>query len=234
MISLVGWIALALGFAVLVVVIRATCLLRKDKAHAPAALSQQHKQPDHSSTSPCQPLHENGLNEVEQACLRTLQSVVGETLQVRCKQPVAALISKQLQPRLQSLADKQLQHIDFVLVQPQRETAMCAIQLRQPGPEQHQQLFELLNKSGVRVFELRRKSRYSVSALRQLLQPVLQHTPPSPDELAATISMQAFRLCRQCESRMLLKRARSGKHHGTLFWVCSKYPDCRFVELYKE
>ena len=220
------WIALGLGLLVLIVLAQTILLLRKDKqrlAAAPAPAQQK------TSTPKPKP---SPLNEVELACLRTLTTVAAHEFNIKPRIPLASIISPTLMPQL---ADTDVDNnVDFVLFHPRKGTAIAAIQLRNPSAGHHDKQYDVLKKSGIRVIELRRKSNYSIIKMRDILKPLLQQSPPTPDEMVATISMQAYKLCCRCESPMSIKRARSGKHQGTLFWVCNKYPDCRFVELYTE
>lgn len=40
--------------------------------------------------------------------------------------------------------------------------------------------------------------------------------------------------CPRCRSRMVLRVAKKGRHPGTKFWGCSRYPKCRGTRDFKE
>jgi len=228
MISQSEGIALGLGLVVLIVLVQTILLLRKDKQRLAVAPAPEPA----PKTTPAPKPKPAPLNEVEIACLKTLTQVAGHEFNIKTHIPLSTIISPTM---MSHLADTDVDsHVDFVLFHPQQGTAIAAIQLRNPSAEHHDKQYDLLKQSGIRVFELRRKTSYSIINMRNTLNPLLQKELPTPDEMIATISMQAFKTCSRCESPMTIKRARSGKHKGTLFWVCNRYPDCRFVALYTE
>ncbi|WP_018295234.1 DUF2726 domain-containing protein [Mariprofundus ferrooxydans] len=207
-------IAVVLTVLVLLVVIYTVRTLRHDR------LSSQGSR--HEAAG------EGGLNEMEQACLKSLTAVVGDDYRVICKVPVADLVAGNIpQQHKGAIAD-------FVLYNDSGEHAVAAIWLQQPDNKQQAEQRRLVENSGIRVFQLQRKTSYSIMEIRNLLESLLKKNLPSPDELVATISMEALHLCRRCQSRMHIRRAASGPQKGTLFWVCEKYPACRQLELYIE
>jgi hypothetical protein len=208
-------IVVVLTVLVLLVVIYAVRTLRHDR------LSSQ-QSPRHEAAG------EAGLNEMEQACLKSLTAVVGNDYRIICKVSVADLVAANIpQQHKGAIAD-------FVLYDDSGEHAVAAIWLQQPGNKQQAEQRRLVENSGIRVFQLQRKTSYSIMEIRNLLEPLLKKPPPSPDELVATISMEALHLCQRCQSRMHIRRAASGPQKGTLFWGCEKYPACRQLELYIE
>jgi len=207
-------IAVVLTVLVLLVVLYAVRTLRHDR------LSSQGLR--HEAAG------EAGLNEMEQACLKSLTAVVGDDYRVICKVPVAGLVAGNIpQQHRGAIAD-------FILYDDSGEHAVATIWLHQPDNKRQTEQRRLVENSGIRVFQLQRKTSYSIMEIRSLLEPLLKKPLPSPDELVATISMEALRLCRRCQSRMHIRRAASGPQKGTLFWVCEKHPACRQIELYIE
>lgn len=208
-------IAVVLTVLVLLVVLYAVRTLRHDK------ISSQG--PRHEAAGGV------GLNEIEQACLESLTTVVGGDYRIISKAPIADLVEgKANTPQHRGAV------ADFILYDDSGEHAVAAIWLHQPDNKQQAEQRRLVENTGIRVFQLQRKTSYSIMEIRRLLEPLLKKPLPSPDELVATISMEALRLCPRCQSRMHIRRAASGPQKGTLFWVCEKYPACRQLELYIE
>ncbi len=48
-------------------------------------------------------------------------------------------------------------------------------------------------------------------------------TSPIPPPIEGSTA----KLCPKCGAEMVLKTARQGKHAGSKFWSCSKFPDCK-------
>jgi len=202
-----AWIAIVLSAAVLLLVLYAIRVLRHDRLT-----------PTPPATSP--------LNEMEQACLETLQTVVAGDYRIISKAPIAELTGRQGKARQVGAT------VDFILYDDALQQTAAAIWLHQPGSKQQDQQRQLAEQAGIPVFRLQRKTSYSILEIRRLFGHLLKKPPPSPDDMVATISMEALHLCRRCQSRMHIKRASNGAQKGSLFWVCEKFPDCRQIELY--
>jgi len=201
-----AWIAIVLTTAVLLLVLYTIRILQRDRSTAEPAVAP--------------------LNEMEQACLDTLQTVVAGDYRIISKAPIAELAAGN---------GKQANlTVDFALFDDVRQQTTAALWLQQPGSKLQEQQQISVEQAGIPVFRLQRKTSYSILEMRQLLAPLLKKPLPTPDEMVATISMEALYLCQRCQSRMHIKRASSGTQKGTLFWVCEKYPDCRHIEPYAD
>ena len=126
------------------------------------------------------------------------------------------------------------QRLDFVLFNNKNDQPTCVVQLRSPSGNDESLMEQLLAKAAIPLYRLPRKSSYSIADMRERLKAHLDTPAPSPEEMIATISMKAFRVCKKCDSQMALKRASGGPHKGMLFWVCKEHPACASVELYTE
>lgn len=166
------------------------------------------------------------LSVVEQCCLQTLQQVAGEEYHIRSKVALCVVASSHKKDSQQLL--------DFVLFSKKSSKAACVIQLQSVAQRDESGVEQALLKAGIRLYQLPRKSSYSISSIRLLLDSYLEKPAATPDEMIATISTKAFRQCKKCKSPMALKRASAGPHTGMLFWVCPGYPECASVELYTE
>jgi hypothetical protein len=174
------------------------------------------------------------LTEPEFACFNMLHEVACKEYYVMAKVSLRdlAVVRRGVDKQLFKKVSGKHHHVDFVLCARKNMSVICAIELHDLSYDDDVGPSDLLEQVGIPVFSLPRKTNYSTLEIRKILQPFLKAPPPSPDEMVATISMEAFRSCKKCETRMMLKRARSGKHKGTLFWVCGKYPECRTIELF--
>ncbi|HXH71719.1 MAG TPA: DUF2726 domain-containing protein [Mariprofundaceae bacterium] len=223
-VSQTQWIYGGIGLIVLIAVILATVLLRRKK-------ETEMPEPVPVSSADIPPL----LTPPELACFNALYEVAGKEYHVMAKVSLSdiAIVKRGVDKQLLDKVSKDHHHIDFVLCTRDSIAVTCAIELqdastigKEVGPAQ------VLRQVGLPVFTLPRKTSYSATEIRKLLEPFLKERAPTPDEMVATISMEAFRVCNTCKTRMVLKRAKSGKYKGTLFWVCGKYPECRTIELF--
>lgn len=216
-----GWAIMALGLAGVIILVLVILLVRRKK---PALPIQEVSQNDIPSL----------LTEPELACFNTLDSVAGKDYYIMAKVSLSdiAVVKKGVdQNRLKKAAKS---HIDFILCDRVTLAVVCAVELEDVGAAAHKDTrsADLLQEVGVKVFHLPVKTSYSMPDIQKMLTPFLKGQSPSPDEMVATVSMEAFRSCKNCQSRMVLKRAKSGKYKGVLFWVCSRYPKCKTFELF--
>jgi len=217
-----GWEMIALALAALIIVILVVLLLRRKK---PALPIQEVSQNDIPSL----------LTEPELACFNTLDTVAGKDYYIMAKVSLSdiAVVKKGVDQSRLKRASKS--HIDFILCDRTTLAVVCAVELEDIGAaagSKDTRSADLLQEVGVKVFHLPVKTTYSMPEIQKILTPFLKGQSPSPDEMVATVSMEAFRSCKNCQSRMVLKRAKSGKYKGVLFWVCSRYPQCKTFELF--
>lgn len=218
------WSLVGLGFAILIILALTIKLIRRKKNALPI---QEVSKNDIPSL----------LTEPELACFNTLDSVAGKDYYIMAKVSLSdiAIVKKGVdQARLKKMAKQGKSHIDFILCDRVTLAVVCAIELEDASASSHKDTrsADLLQDVGVMVFHLPVKTSYSMPEIQQMLTPYLKGQSPSPDEMVATVSMEAFRSCKSCQSRMVLKRAKSGKYKGVLFWVCSRYPKCKTFELF--
>jgi len=222
------WIIFSLGIALVVILILAIVLVRNRRG---------------SATIPVQSAEKNDipslLTQPELACFNTLKSVAGSQFYIMAKVSLSdiAVVKKGVdQARLKKAAKQGKRHIDFILCNKDSLAVVCAIELEDAATaasgKRESHSADLLEEVGVMVFHMPVKTSYSVPEMQQALTPYLKGHQPSPDEMVATVSMEAFRSCKTCKERMVLKRAKSGKYKGVLFWVCSSYPKCKTFELF--
>jgi hypothetical protein len=214
---------IALGFAALVILFLTIKLMRRKKDTLPI---QEVAAKDIPSL----------LTQPELACFNTLDSVAGKDYYIMAKVSLGdiAVIKKGVDQSRLKKASKS--HIDFILCDRTTLAVVCAIELEDIGSaassRKDTRSADLLQEVGVMVFRLPVRTTYSMPEIQQMLTPYLKGQSPSPDEMVATVSMEAFRSCKTCKERMVLKRAKSGKYKGVLFWVCSRYPACKTFELF--
>jgi len=209
---IIAAIAITLAVVVAVVLIK---VLRKNKGD--------------ESSQPIQPMMQTPsgqLSVVEQCCLQTLQQVAGEEYNIRSKVALCVIAESHKKDAQQLL--------DFVLFSKKTSKATCVIQLQSVLKHDESAVNAALSRAGISLYRLPRKSSYSISSIRELLESYMEKPVATPDEMIATISTKAFRQCKKCKSPMELKRASGGPHTGMLFWVCIDYPECASVELYTE
>jgi hypothetical protein len=133
---------------------------------------------------------------------------------------------------LDRVSKKGVRDVDFILCSKDNLAVVCAIELGDASGHRDFTLGDFLHELGILYFRLPVKTSYSMPEIRGMLEPILKERPPTPDEMVATVSMEAYRACKTCKSRMVLKRAKSGKYKGVLFWVCGRYPECKTIELF--
>jgi hypothetical protein len=175
------------------------------------------------------------LTPPELACFNTLHMVAGKEYHVMAKVSLSdiAVVKQGVDKTLmERVAKKGLRDVDFILCSKDNLAVVCAIELGEASGHRDFTLGDFLHELGILYFRLPVKTSYSMPEIRGMLEPILKERPPTPDEMVATVSMEAFRACKTCKSRMVLKRAKSGKYKGVLFWVCSRYPECKTIELF--
>jgi len=223
-----GWMMPSVGIALLVITVLGFLLFRR-RSNSTAATPQ-------SSGKNAIP---SLLTQSELACFNTLRTVAGNEFHIMAKVSLSdiAVVKKGVdQSRLKKATKLGKRHIDFILCNKETLAVICAIELEDAATaasgKQETHSADLLEEVGVMVFHLPVKTSYSVPEIQQALTPYLKGHQPSPDEMVATVSMEAFRSCKVCKSKMVLQRAKSGKYKGTLFWVCSNRPECKAYELF--
>jgi hypothetical protein len=175
------------------------------------------------------------LTPPELACFNTLHMVAGKEYHVMAKVSLSDIavvkqgVDKSL---LDRVSKKGLRDVDFILCSKDTLAVACAIELGETSGHRDLTLGDFLHELGIPYFRLPVKTTYSMPEIRGMLEPFMKERAPTPDEMVATVSMEAFRACKNCKSRMVLKRAKSGKYKGVLFWVCSRYPECKTIELF--
>ncbi len=222
-----GWIILGMILLLLVLVPVGLMISRRRKR--PSLPPGNGRIPEAVSGDDIPPL----LTEPELACFNRLYEVAGKEFHVMAKVALSdlAIVKRGVDRALLEKVAREHHHVDFVLCTRENMSVVCAIELQDLGSHELGPA-DLLQQVGIPVFKLPRKTSYSMPEIREMLTPFLKEPPPSPDQMVATISMEAFRSCKKCQTRMVLKRAKSGKYKGTLFWVCGKYPECRTIELF--
>jgi len=222
------WMMLSLGVALLVILILGILLFRRGRSSTPIPVQTAEKSDIPSL-----------LTQPELACFNTLKTVAGNEFYIMAKVSLSdiAVVKKGVdQARLKKAAKQGKRHIDFILCNKETLAVVCAIELEDAATaasaKKESHSADLLEEVGVMVFHMPVKTSYSIPEMQQALTPYLKGHQPSPDEMVATVSMEAFRSCKTCKARMVLKRAKSGKYKGVLFWVCSNYPKCKTFELF--
>lgn len=175
------------------------------------------------------------LTPPELACFNTLHEVAGKEFHVMAKVSLTdiAVVKQGVDKALlDRVAKRGLRDVDFVLCSKNTLAVACAIEIGDSSSKGNFTLGDFLQELGIPYFRLPVKTSYSLPEIRSILEPFLKEKPPTPDEMVATVSMEAYRACKTCKSRMVLKRAKSGKYKGVLFWVCGRYPECKTLELF--
>jgi len=175
------------------------------------------------------------LTPPELACFNTLHVVAGKEYHVMAKVSLSdiAVVKQGVDKALlDRVSKKGVRDVDFILCSKDNLAVVCAIELGDASGHRDFTLGDFLHELGILYFRLPVKTSYSMPEIRGMLEPILKERPPTPDEMVATVSMEAFRACKTCKSRMVLKRAKSGKYKGVLFWVCGRYPECKTIELF--
>jgi hypothetical protein len=175
------------------------------------------------------------LTPPELACFNTLHIVAGKEYHVMAKVSLSdiAVVKQGVDKALlDRVSKKGVRDVDFILCSKDNLAVVCAIELGDASGHRDFTLGDFLHELGILYFRLPVKTSYSMPEIRGMLEPILKERPPTPDEMVATVSMEAYRACKTCKSRMVLKRAKSGKYKGVLFWVCGRYPECKTIELF--
>ncbi len=220
-----NWMFAVLGLGALAFAVQAFFLIRRRPAEG-ASKPQEVSGREAASLL--------ALPELE--CFNALHLVAGREMHVMAKVALAdiAIVRKGVDRKLlEQVRRHGRDSVDFILCFKGSLNVACAVEFQDADAERRKvRASDILEQLGVPVFRLPRKTGYPVQELRPILEPFLREKNLSPDDMVATVSMEAFRTCRKCCARMVLKRAKSGKFKGMLFWVCGNYPECKSVELF--
>jgi len=188
---------------------------------------------------------EGGLfSHAERSFLSVLQQAVGKHAVVFGKvrvadvvQPKASLGRHARQTALNKIAGA---HFDFLLCDIEDLSVACVIELSdgsQPSKQRQQHdafLKEVCAAAGVPLIQVPAQSAYIISAVKRLLPRYLTIKDTPAPESSPDLSPQKpelnKKLCPNCSAVMVKRMARTGKHAGKPFWVCSAYPTCNTME----
>jgi len=118
---------------------------------------------------------------------------------------------------------------DFVICTSDNLMPLGVIMLENNGTEV-EPIFEHV---GTRFIRLPMKGAANVDYLRSVLDAFVAKSEANPKTLSDTQTVLPRKYCGKCRSEMIVKRARGGPWEGSLFWVCSRFPQCKSSELHK-
>ncbi|WP_232323381.1 DUF2726 domain-containing protein [Photobacterium sp. J15] len=172
----------------------------------------------------------NLLTPAERSFLGVLHNVVNDDVLVFSKVRVADVLSpvpsqnrSLWQKAFNSISSK---HFDFVLCKADDISIICAIELNDSSHnklERHKRdqfLRSACDTAGVKLLEIPAKNGYVLSEISELLKPIIFNS----------LVNETPTLCQECGSHMVLRTAKRGKNIGNVFWACSAYPKCRYIE----
>lgn len=131
-------------------------------------------------------------------------------------------------------------HFDFVLCDKNSLTVLCVIELNDSSHEtsvrkkRDKFLRGVCSAANLPLIQVDAKRAYSIKSIRSIFAEFL---PENTQANKATEVRNVFyageeqiKVCPECLSGMVIKKARNGKKKGEEFWGCNGFPKCRHVE----
>lgn len=184
------------------------------------------------------------FSHAERSFLGVLHQAVGNHAAVFGKVRVADVVEPKagLARHARQTASNKIsaEHFDFLLCDIEDLSVACAIELddgSHQSKRRHQRdefLRGVCAAAGIPLIQVPAQSAYIISEVKQLLPRYLTiKDPPAPEsspELAPQKPELNQKLCPNCSAVMVKRMAKTGKHAGKQFWVCSAYPTCKTME----
>ncbi len=116
--------------------------------------------------------------------------------------------------------------IDFVIIDVQSGKVVCVMviddgkKMTSQKAEREKTILSICRKANVPVVSVNQQHSYRVNALRLKLSPYLK----------LETDTDSVKFCQKCGSPLVVRTATQGELVGRRFWVCSRAPNCNYVE----
>jgi hypothetical protein len=216
---------------VLIIVVAAALLLKARSKREPAEYPYQ------KADSLFSPAERSFLGVLEKA-FGDKCKVVGKVRLADIISPISGLSRSDRQKAYNRIGSK---HIDFALCKNDDLSLLCAIELDDNSHKKSERrtrddfLEKALNAASLPFIRFAARASYNVQEVRSQ---IAEATGLDPQPLGDKPHLKAAprgeavqpnptRTCPRCGSRMVLRKAASGKYAGRRFWGCSRYPECK-------
>ncbi len=180
----------------------------------------------------------------ERSFLGVLIKSVGGELNVFGKVRVADVITT---VKVINASDRQrafnkicAKHFDFVLCDKNNLTVLCVIELNDsshetPGRKKRDKfLRSVCSAANLPLIQVDAKRAYSIKSIRSIFAEFLpgntQNKKTTEVQDLLSVEKEQIKVCPECLSSMVIKKARNGEKKGERFWGCNEFPKCRHIE----
>ena len=172
----------------------------------------------------------------ERSFLGVLNSILKEDVNILGKVRVADILepTKGLSPSDRQKAFNKIssKHFDFVLCNKDDLSVTCVIELndKSHNTKKRKECDAFLEKAceaaSLPLVQIPAQAGYSLDEVKRQLAPYV------PSLHVAQLEGKS-KECPKCTSTMVVRITQKGEYKEKHFWGCSKYPKCRYTELYK-
>lgn len=131
-------------------------------------------------------------------------------------------------------------HFDFVLCDKNNLTVLCVIELNDSSHETPDRkkrdkfLRRICSAANLPLLQVDAKRAYSIKSIRSIFAEFLpentQNKTPAEVKDLLGVEKEQIKVCPECLSSMVIKKARNGNKRGKSFWGCDGFPKCRHIE----
>ncbi len=180
----------------------------------------------------------------ERSFLGVLIKSVGADLNVFGKVRVADVITTvkgiNKSDRQRAFNKISAKHFDFVLCDKNNLKVLCVVELNDSShetPERKKRdefLRDVCEAANMPLIQVDAKRAYSIKRIRSIFADFLPENGESKKTTEVTdllgVDKKQIKMCPECLSNMVIKKARNGKKKGESFWGCNGFPKCRHIE----
>lgn len=135
-------------------------------------------------------------------------------------------------------------HFDFVLCNPDDLSVIAAVELDDSSHnskkriERDKFLESACEAADFKLHRFKASNSYNIGEVRESLFPTpeIQTDLPSYEQriepkfsVEESVSQADKQICPKCSAELVRKTARKGRHKGSEFLACSRFPDCRYI-----
>jgi hypothetical protein len=169
------------------------------------------------------------FNDVEQALHIALLEAVQDKALVQSKVALSSIVlplESNSKKRSRAYAKALKSTLDYVIIDSKSGQVVCTIviddgkKISQHKAEREKAILAICRSANLPVISLNQQHSYRVSAITRKLSAYL----PLESDLSSV------KFCQKCGSPLLVRTATQGDLVGRRFWVCSRAPNCNYVE----
>jgi hypothetical protein len=169
------------------------------------------------------------FSDVEHALNIALLEAVEDKALVQSKVALSSIVVPQesnAKKRSRAYAKALKATLDYVIVEKQSGQVVCTIviddgkKISQHKADREKAILAICRSANIPVISLNQQHAYRVSAISRKLSPYLKLETDTKNA----------KFCQKCGSPLVIRTATQGEVVGRRFWVCSRAPNCNYIE----